>query len=95
MKGAFYARPVVTGELTDPRDDIVQVIEHDLLRTQDKLMIYKARCRHASKVHDDLQQVIALVGGAQCLLNRRRQNEQQRLQVIGNSLLLCHVCRDK
>ena len=88
MQGALDARAVITGELADAGDHVAQILFADLAGAQPQLVIDETRFGQPAQIHDDFQQVVALVRLAQGPLDRWGQHLQQSIQVIRDVTLL-------
>ncbi len=87
MERALDACPIVGGELSDALDNVIQLLPGNLLVAQSHLVSDKASFGEAAQVEDHLQQFVAAIGLSHCLFEMRRQDGQQGIQIVSNTLL--------
>ncbi len=87
VQGALQAGAVIGIEFADAGNDVVDLLVGDLFFGEDDLAIHEERHRDAAEIEDDLEEIIGIIGAGDGFSEDRRQDAEQRLQVVGDVFL--------
>jgi len=90
VERALQASAVIRVEIADAVGDVLQVVLGDRFPAQFHFAGGEARAWIATKVENDLEQIVKTIFGLHCLGEFRREYCQHRLQIVRDALRCRH-----